>query len=152
VAVAEAREDDRTTLATHCGFGVVALRIGEANDVLAFVIGLEDVVGVVEGPHVALAVIGFGWTGIASEVGRRIDEPLIVRGEEGTCRRPLPARYGNERWHRPGGARRETDDRTERHSIDAVAIAVAPTRLEDELAAVPCPVRFRVLASQRQLL
>ena len=125
VAVAEAREDDRAVLPADRRLGVVARRVGETHDVLAVAVGLEDVVGVVERPDVALAVIGLRRTCIAAEMGRGVDDLLVARHEVRARRRALAARHRDERRHGLSpSSLRQPEDARERHPIDAIAVIV----------------------------
>src|SRR5690606_20938456 len=140
VVVAHAGEDDRAVLRAHGALGVVAGGVRELAQVGAVGVGPEDVVAVVDGPDVALALIGLGRAGLAPEVGGGVDDLLIAGQEVGAGGGALAGRH---ELGLAGGVLRGAH-------VDLVA-PVALVRLIDELAPVEGPVGLGVLAARGEL-
>lgn len=85
VAAAGGGEKDAGTVGRKRRFGIVTGVVGELGGDVAFEVGGEDVVGVVNGPDVeAIDVAGrlFG-AGIAAKVGGSVDDGLVAAHEVG---------------------------------------------------------------------
>jgi hypothetical protein len=138
VAVPHRGEDDGAVLRADRRLGVIAGGVGEALHAGAVDPGLEDVVRVVERPHVALAAVRLGRAGGAAQL-RRGPQHLLVAGEEvGAGGGALAVRHRNGR-----GLRGEGVD-----PVDDVAGVAQRSRLVDELGAVKGPVSLGVLSAE----
>jgi len=138
ISVANRGEDDRAVLRADSALRIVSGRLGEPSHVAAVRGGAEDVVVLVECPHVALAHVGPRRTGICAQVGRGVDQLAIARQEMRAGGRPSAA--GDLHWRPALGA----------HSIDSVALFARPACLKRKLRAVEGPVRFGVLPAVGQ--
>src|SRR5438105_698151 len=81
VSMTSGGEEDLLSIAANGGLGVVAGRVGQAAQVAAVGLGGVDVIGVVDRPHVAARVIGFGRAFAAGCMGGR-EEDAATRGKE----------------------------------------------------------------------
>ena len=118
VAAAGGGEHDFFAVRGDGRFGIVAGRIGQLPNDLAFFIGYEDIVGVVDAPDVLSAHDAGRFRAlIGPQVGRGIEDRLIAGHEVGAGRAPFAR--ADARWLFALCPRK-------RHEVDLVTL-VAPT-------------------------
>ena len=138
IAVPQRGEDDRAAVGRQRAFRVVARRGREAAGVGAVGIGDVDVV-VVQGPDVALRVIGARRAGGSRMLGAGIEDAAVVIEEISAGVAPFAAR--DRVQVRAVGV----------HDVDVIAATVAGLALQDEAAAVGGPIGLGILPAEGEL-
>ena len=140
VAVAHRGEDDAIARGREGGFGIVAERRGELQQIRSVGVRREDVEARVHGPYVPHGEVGRGGAGKVEVVRGRVEDPVAARVE---IRARCAAVAGADPLPGAGG-------RIDR--VDLVApFAGGRRRLEDQRGAVKGPVAFGVLALEGEL-
>ena len=139
VAVAGAGEDDAVAHGREGRLGVVAGRRRELARSRAVQAHREDVVALVDRPHVPLREIGLGRARGVVMVRRGVQD-LVAGGVEVGARRAALAGAGHARVARLGI-----------EQVDLVAAAPRLAGLEHEPRAIEGPVRLGVFATESQL-